>query len=119
MPPEQQTQESIGVALMTDLVRELGTISKMMMENQKLLMDIRDLMVDDIGLRKKSHETAEELAGYGEVAAMTLDILSDVVETKRLPSVRDILQAYASAAAEVFPDEDDDDDNGQLVDEGR
>ena len=117
MPPQPQEQtESIGIALMTDLVRELGTISKLMLENQKLLTDVRDLMVDDIGWRKKAHETLEELAGYGEVAAMTLDILGDVVETKRAVSYRDVIGAYLSASAEVFPDdeEDDDDESGTV-----
>lgn len=118
MPPDT-AQETVGTQLAADMVRELGVISKMMIENQKLMMDVRDLIAEDVELRRKEVElrerqlsTDDEIAGYGEVIATTMDILSDVAAEKRTVTTRDIFAAYTSAAAEVFPDEDDDPDGG-------
>lgn len=112
MPPENSGE--VAIAVMQELVKQVATSNEIGMATAKLLSEMRDVLVEDVTVRKVLVEKIDELCGRIEVFSIAADILADVGANGKSVSARDIAHAFNEASKDVFPDDDDDsgDDNG-------
>jgi hypothetical protein len=110
MPPEPNSGD-VAISVMQELVKQVLVSNEIGMATAKLLLEMRDVLKDDVIVRKVLVEKLDELCGRIEVFSIAADILSDVGATGKTISAKDIAHAFNEASRDVFPDEDDGDDD--------
>lgn len=101
------TADNIGVELMKELVKNLVLLNRNMEVNRDLMLEVRDLLSEEIELRRTHMEIEDNLCGEIGVWGRAFEILDDVMGTKKSPSVSDLVHAYASASEEMSDEEDE------------
>jgi hypothetical protein len=101
----------VAIAVMQELVKQVVISNEIGVANVKLLTEMRDLLSEDVIVRKVLVEKIDELCGRIEVFSIAADILADIGANGKNLSAKDIAHAFNEASKDVFPDDDDDDDD--------
>jgi hypothetical protein len=102
----------VGVELMKDLVTAVVRATQAGNDNRELLIEIRDLLVEEVELRKQQLEAEDALAGELATLGRALEILHDENGHNRKVTLTDFVQAWSLADEEMRRDDEGESDPG-------
>lgn len=104
--------DGVGTKLAIEMLATLKEINKNMVINRELMIELRDSLDKHTTATKAIAEATDELCGRHEVLSVAADILGDIADSGKTPTLKEVWHAIATATDEVFGDDEDEDEGG-------